>query len=220
MGCVWKGESIMLFKTKNEQKNGFLKEVFEWGSTIVITIIVALFITSNVISTTQIKEQSMEPSFKENDKLVIYKLGYNFNGPHRGDVIILNKNPIEKGIFINMVNEGKDIIENIKYRFTGIIEKKNLIKRVVAVPGDLVNIEDGLVYVNGEVENGYEFQGQTFSFSEVEYPIEIPDDSVFVLGDNRENSLDSRSLGLINYSQIKGKALLRFWPMNRIGKVQ
>ena len=144
----------MLFKTNYKNKNSFLKESFEWISTIIITILVALFITSNIISTTQIKEQSMEPSFKENDKLIIYKLGYNFKGPNRGDVIILNKNPTEKGLFINMINEGKDIVENIKYRFTGIIEKKNLIKRVVAIPGDKVDIKDGLVYVNGEVESG------------------------------------------------------------------
>ena len=156
---------------------------------------------------------------KEHDKLIIYKLGYNFKGPNRGDVIILNKNPTEKGIFINMINEGKDIIENIKYRFTGIIEKKNLIKRVVAIPGDQVNIKNGLVYVNGEVESGYQFQGQTYSNSDLVFPLEIPEDSVFVLGDNRENSLDSRGLGLIDYSQIKGKALLRFWPIDRIGKI-
>lgn len=209
----------MLFKTNYKNRNSFLKEVFEWGSTILITILVALFITSNIISTTQIKEQSMEPSFKENDKLIIYKLGYNFKGPDRGDVIILNKNPIKKGLFINMINEGKDIIENIKYRFTGIIEKKNLIKRVVAIPGDKVDIKDGLVYVNGEVESGYQFQGQTYSTSDIVYPIEVANDKVFVLGDNRENSLDSRGLGLIDYSQIKGKALLRFWPINRIGKI-
>lgn len=209
----------MLFKTKYENKNNFFKEISEWLSTIVITVLVALFITSNIVSTTQIKEQSMEPSFKENDKVIIYKLGYYFKGPKRGDVIILNKNPIEKGLFINMINEGKDIIENIKYRFTGIIEKKNLIKRVVAVPGDKVDIKDGLVYINGEVESGYNFQGKTYSISDMNYPIEIPNDKVFVLGDNRENSLDSRSIGLINYSQIKGKALVRFWPVNRIGKI-
>lgn len=209
----------MLFKTNYKNRNSFLKEVSEWGSTILITVLVALFITSNIISTTQIKEQSMEPSFKENDKLIIYKLGYNFKGPNRGDVIILNKNPIEKGLFINMINESKDIIENIKYRFTGIIEKKNLIKRVVAIPGDKVDIKDGLVYVNGEVESGYQFQGQTYSTSDIVYPIEVANDKVFVLGDNRENSLDSRGLGLIDYSQIKGKALLRFWPINRIGKI-
>ncbi len=209
----------MLFKTKYENKNNFFKEISEWLSTIVITVLVALFITSNIVSTTQIKEQSMEPSFKENDKVIIYKLGYYFNGPKRGDVIILNKNPIEKGLFINMINEGKDIIENIKYRFTGIIEKKNLIKRVVAIPGDKVYIKDGLVYINGEVESGYNFQGKTYSISDMNYPIEIPNDKVFVLGDNRENSLDSRSIGLINYSQIKGKALVRFWPVNRIGKI-
>lgn len=214
-----RGKICMLFKTNYKSKNSFLKEISEWVSTIFITVLVALFITSNIISTTQIKEQSMEPSFKENDKLIIYKLGYNFKGPNRGDVIILNKNPTEKGIFINMINEGKDIIENIKYRFTGIIEKKNLIKRVVAIPGDQVNIKNGLVYVNGEAESGYQFQGQTYSNSDLVFPLEIPEDSVFVLGNNRENSLDSRGLGLIDYSQIKGKALLRFWPIDRIGKI-
>ena len=209
----------MLFKSNYQEKDNFFKVISEWVSTIFITVLVALFITSNIISTTQIKEQSMEPSFKENDKLIIYKLGYNFKGPNRGDVIILNKNPIEKGIFINMINEGKDIIENIKYRFTGIIEKKNLIKRVVAIPGDQVNIKNGLVYINGEVESGYQFQGKTYANSDLVFPLEIPEDSVFVLGDNRENSLDSRGLGLIDYSQIKGKALLRFWPIDRIGKI-
>ncbi len=209
----------MLFKTNYDKKSSFFKELSEWVLTIVITILVALFITSNIISTTQIKEQSMEPSFKEDDKLIIYKLGYNFNGPKRGDVIILNKNPTEKGIFINMVNEGKDIIENIKYRFTGIIEKKNLIKRVVGIPGDSVDIREGLVYVNSEVESGYEFQGQTYANSDLDFPIEVPENKVFVLGDNRENSLDSRGLGFIHYSQIKGKAMFRFWPFDRIGKV-
>lgn len=214
-----RGKISMLFKSNYQEKDNFFKVISEWVSTIFITVLVALFITSNIISTTQIKEQSMEPSFKENDKLIIYKLGYNFKGPNRGDVIILNKNPAEKGIFINMINEGKDIIENIKYRFTAIIEKKNLIKRVVAIPGDQVNIKNGLVYVNGEVESGYQFQGQTYSNSDLVFPLEIPEDSVFVLGDNRENSLDSRGLGLIDYSQIKGKALLRFWPIDRIGKI-
>lgn len=214
-----RGKISMLFKSNYQEKDNFFKVISEWVSTIFITVLVALFITSNIISTTQIKEQSMEPSFKENDKLIIYKLGYNFKGPNRGDVIILNKNPAEKGIFINMINEGKDIIENIKYRFTGIIEKKNLIKRVVAIPGDQVNIKNGLVYVNGEVESGYQFQGKTYVNSDLVFPLEIPENSVFVLGDNRENSLDSRGLGLIDYSQIKGKALLRFWPIDRIGKI-
>ncbi len=209
----------MLFKTNYNKKSNFFKEVSEWFFTIIITIIVALFITSNIVSTTQIKEQSMEPSFKEDDKLIIYKLGYNFKGPARGDVIILNKNPTEKGIFINMINEGKDLVENIKYRFTGVIEKKNLIKRVVAIPGDKVDIKDGLVYVNGEIENGYQFQGKTYANSDLSFPLQVADHSVFVLGDNRENSLDSRGLGFIDYSQIKGKAILRFWPINRLGKV-
>lgn len=210
----------MLFKSDYNKKSGFIKEVIEWLGTFAIAIVIGLFITANIGSLTKIKEQSMEPSFIENDRVIIYKLGYMFKSPKKGDVIILNKNSIEKGFFINMKNEFQDIVENINYKFTGIIEKKNLIKRVVAVEGDVINLVDGKVYINNEVESGYDFQGKTYGNSEITYPLEIPKDKLFVLGDNRENSLDSRILGLIDLAQVKGKAKFRIWPINRIGKIK
>lgn len=210
----------MLFKTNYNKKGGCIKEIFEWFGTIVMAIALGLFITANIGSITQIKEQSMEPSFIENDKVIIYKLGYMFNGPKKGDVIILNKNATQKGIIVNMINEFKDVVENITYRFTGIIEKKNLIKRVVGVEGDLIDIKNGKVYINNMVESGYDFQGNTLEHSDFSYPIEIPKGKVFVLGDNRENSLDSRALGLIDLSQVKGKAKFRIWPFDRIGMIK
>lgn len=209
----------MLFQVKPKKKKSFLKDLLEWILVLSIAIVVSLFIISNVISITQIKEQSMEPNFIENDRVIVYKLGYNLGKPKRGDIIILNKTILEKGLIINMINEGKDIIDNITYRFTGIIEKNNLIKRIVAIPGDTINIKDGLVYINGEVEKGYEFKGKTKYSSGITYPLEIPKDKYFILGDNRENSIDSRNLGLIDYPQIKGKASFRIWPLERFGKL-
>lgn len=209
----------MLFQVTPKKKKSFLKDLLEWILVLSIAIVVSLFIISNVISITQIKEQSMEPNFVENDRVIVYKLGYNLGKPKRGDIIILNKTILEKGLIINMINEGKDILDNITYRFTGIIEKNNLIKRIVAIPGDTINIKDGLVYINGEVEQGYEFQGKTKYSSGITYPLEIPKDKYFVLGDNRENSIDSRNLGLIDYPQIKGKASFRIWPLKRFGKL-
>lgn len=210
----------MIFKVTKTRKSPIYRVLLDWISTIVIAVVISLFIVSNIATITQIKEQSMEPTFKEDDRVIVYKLGYHFVGPKRGDLIILDKNKIEKGFLISMVNEGKDIVNNISSRFTGVIKKNNLIKRVVAVPGDTLDIKNGIVYINGKEESGYKFTGLTYENSNFSYPLEIPVDKVFVLGDNRENSLDSRGLGLIDYSQIKGKVSFRLWPLSRLGIVK
>lgn len=210
----------MIFKVTNNKKSKFIKGLTEWFFTIAIAIIVALFVVSNIITVTQIKQQSMEPTFKEDDRVVVYKLGYFFDEPKRGDIIILNNSITRKGLFVNMLNEGQDIIDNISYRFTGVIGRKNLIKRVIGVPGDIIDISNGNVYINGKLEKGYNFNGKTYEKPDLAYPIEVSENKVFVLGDNRENSVDSRSLGLIDYTQVKGKVYFRVWPFNRLGKVE
>ena len=92
------------------------------------------------------------------------------------------------------------------------------IKRVIGIPGDEIDIRDGYVYVNGEkLEEPY-VKGKTYK-KNLEFPITVQKNHVFVLGDNRENSSDSRyqSLGCIDYSKIKGKATFRFWPLDKFG---
>lgn len=207
----------MLFKVTPRRKRFFIKEIFEWIFVVGIAFIITLFIISNIGSLTQVKEQSMEPTFIENDRLIINKIGYILGNPKRGDIVILNKVNAEKGLLINMLNEFNDIKDNIRYRFTGIIEKNNLIKRIVGIPGDKIDIRDGEVFINGKLEEGYTFSGKTYGESRIKYPLQIPDGKVFVLGDNREYSLDSRALGLIDYTQLKGKVFLRIWPIKRIG---
>lgn len=207
----------MLFKVTPKRKRTFLKELFEWISVLAIAFIITLFIISNIGTLTQIKEQSMEPTFVENERVIVNKIGYLIGKPKREDIVILSKNNRGKGLLINMVNEFYDIKANIIYRFTGIIEKNNLIKRVIGLPGDTIDIKDGNVYINNIKEEGNYFVGKTFAESNINYPVEIPEGKVFVLGDNREYSLDSRSLGLIEYEQLKGKVFLKIWPVNRIG---
>ena len=210
----------MNFNNNYKPKKSFIKVLIEWSITIIVSVVISLFIISNIVSLTQIKEQSMEPTFKENDRVIIYKLGYLIEEPERGDIVILNKTNNEKGLFINMVNEAKDIIDNVKYRFTGVIEKNNLIKRVIGVFGDIINIQNGYIYVNGQLQEEQYANGSTFSSSNTSYPVEVPEGKVFVLGDNRENSLDSRDLGFIDVIQIKGKAIFRILPTSRFGSVE
>lgn len=208
----------MNFKYYQARKNRF-RIVLEWIVTIAIALIFSLFILANVLSLTQVKEESMHPTFNENDKIIVYKLGYFFDEPERGDVVILDKNIHERGIIDNIIHEVRDIKDNIIYRFTGTIEKNILIKRVVGVYGDIIDIRDGQLYVNGQrLEEAY-IHGQTVANSNISYPIEVPKGKVFVLGDNRENSLDSRDLGFIDLESLKGKAVFRVFPFGSIGLI-
>ena len=200
-------------------RKGFIRKLIEWIITLLLALVVSLFIISNIITLTQIKERSMEPTFIENDRVIVYKLGYVLKKPASGDIIILNREIEEKGIIENMIYEGKDIFDNIKSRFTGEIQKNNLVKRIVGVEGDIINIEDGNLYVNSKLQQEEYINGTTFEKNNIRFPLEIGEGKVFVLGDNRENSLDSRDFGLIDMEQIKGKVVYRILPFNRFGKI-
>lgn len=202
-------------------KNSFLKELVEWIITFVITILVSLFIFGNVFSLTQIDGQSMEPTLLHGDRVINYKLGYNFTEPKQGEIIILNKIEGKKGLITNTIEEAKDIISNIFNKITKEEKEKvkYIVKRVIGVPGDVIDIKDGNVYLNAKkIEEGY-IKGKTIENSDFLYPLIVPENKVFVLGDNRENSLDSRQIGLIDYDQVKGNVKIRLFPFKRIGKV-
>lgn len=197
--------------------NGVIRETVSWLGSFTIAILAALFIVSNIVSITMVMEQSMEPTFSQGDRLIVNRAGCFFGSPRRGEVIIFDKNPIERGIFANMVNELNDIRNNLRFRLTGKSEKNLLIKRVIAVEGDLVELIDGKVYINGDnIEEPYI---KTMTFSRGENLWRVPEGKMFVLGDNRENSLDSRLLGFIDKEQVKGKVALRFFPFSKFGVI-
>lgn len=185
----------------------------------ILSLIVALFIVSNIASLTLIKERSMEPTFVENDRILVYKLGLLLAKPSRGDMIVLNTVQMDKGFLVNMKNEAENIKDNINYRITGEIRKNNLIKRVIGLPNDIIDIKDGVLLVNSIPEEKSYAQGYTYEGSKYDYPITVPEGKYFVLGDNREYSLDSRDLGFIDEGQIKGKAVFKIYPLSKFGKI-
>lgn len=203
-----------------KQKKPLIRNIIEWIITFGITVIVALFMLGNIFSITLIEGVSMEPTLHNKDTVFNYKLGYLISEPKMGDVVILNKDESSNGIVYNTLNEGRDIIKNLFNRINNEKEVKYIIKRIMAVPGDVLDIKDGNVYINGnKLEENY-IKGKTYELIETTYPITIGENQVFVLGDNRINSLDSRVLGLIDFEQVKGKAIFRIWPIDRIGKVK
>lgn len=153
---------------------------------IIITLLLALFIFFVVqvtIQSCQVDGESMEPSFEEPQRLLVIKAVYWFGDPQRGDVVIFHS----------------------KTR-----SDENLIKRVIGLPGETVEIKDGTVYIYDEpLEEPY-----IAELPDSDYPsIEVPEGEYFVMGDNRNHSNDSRSWGALPGENIIGKVWLCYWPL-------
>ena len=172
----------------------------------VIYIIIAVVIVvaiSFVIKPTVVREHSMEPTLYGNDYLIVFKLAYmNKEHPQRGDIIVFDSD---------------------LPRTDGVQGTKLLIKRVIAVEGDTVTLKDGYVYVNGrQLDEPYvDGEGITWPEGEEINNMVVPDDKVFCLGDNRMVSRDSRdpSVGFVDEDTVMGKAVVRLFPFNKIGKL-
>ncbi len=167
----------------------------EWVKTIVVSVVIALIITT-FIRPTLVKGQSMYPTLEPYNYLIINKIPYMMHEPEHGDIVVFKSHL--KSL------DGKE---------------KDLIKRVVAVEGDEISVEDGRVYVNGvEVEEEY-ING---NYTPGDINLTIPEGMVFVMGDNRQNSLDSRDgrVGPVEIDTIRGKVLVRLFPFSKLGKVE
>ena len=173
---------------------GFIKE---WGKDVAIAVVIAILVMQ-FIKPTIVKQRSMQPNFYTNDYLFISKQSYKLFGgqPERGDVIVF-KSKLEDA-------EG---------------ETKMLIKRVIGVPGDVINIHDGKVYINGkETDDSYTMDNYTTGdITE----LVVPADHLFCMGDNRAVSIDSRSdsVGLVSYKDIVGKVVFRVFPLRKFGTI-
>jgi signal peptidase I len=199
---------------RNEKS--ILKEIGSWIVVIVVALVLSLFIDSTIIAKAEVEQSSMENTLFEGQQLIVNKLSYAFDEPKRGDIIIFLENE-EKGNIID------NFIRSVKNRFSSsdeiAAEQERLVKRVIGVAGDEIDIQDGYVYINGErLEESY-VNGITLP-GNVKLPITVGEDELFVIGDNREVSRDSRDFGPIDVKQVEGKAVFRVYPFNQIGKVE
>jgi len=176
---------------KDQDKKPFLKELYSFTKEIVITILVVFFIITFVVQPTTVDGHSMNPTLQNQDQLLIEKVSQRFSGIERYDIIVF---PYEQ-------------------------ENKYFIKRVIGMPGETIDIVDGLVYIDGEVlDEPHDFDLITEYGSDT-LPLTIPEGHYFVLGDNRNHSKDSRysSVGFIAEDDILGKAFVRLWPFSSFG---
>lgn len=217
-------ENTVTAKKEEKKKNSVGKEIFEWIYTIVIAIAIAFVIKAFLFDVVRVDGSSMFPTLENNDRLIVTKLGYE---PKQGDIIILDSTYKNRNEYFDTAaqREGKEELSAFeKFKASrsmpASLKKRYYVKRIIALPGQTVDLIDGKVYVDGEQLDEPYYSGITQSIdASVEYPVTVGDDMVFVMGDNRMHSKDSRSseLGQVPYDAILGKSQLRIWPLTDVG---
>jgi signal peptidase I len=167
------------------------RAILEIVQALALAVVISVVLNLFVVQVTEVRQRSMELTLEQNDRVLVSKVDYRFGAPQRGDIIVFNP-PTDS---------------TIPY-----------VKRVIAVGGETIDLRDGKVYVNGKPIEYAETRGQrtTPQAATVAYPFTVPEGQVFVLGDNRQSSSDSRTFGSVPVGNIIGKVILRFWPFDRL----
>ena len=163
------------------------EEAKDWAISILIALVIAFVIRYFIVELYLVDGPSMRPTLQSAERLVVNKFIYRFRAPERGEILVFRypKDP-----------------------------SRDFIKRVIAVPGDTIEIKDGRVFVNQQLMN----EPYILSKTRGDYPLTtVPEGHIFVMGDNRNNSEDSRfaDVGFVPYELVKGKAMMVFWPWDQ-----
>ncbi len=181
---------------KEEKKSGALREILSMIGWILFIFCLVFLVTTYVGQRTRVEGHSMEPALSDGDNLIVDKISYRFHDPERFDIIIF---PYQWE-------------PNIYY-----------IKRIIGLPGETIQIDDeGNIYIDGEVLQEHYGLERIKNPGSAREPITLGEDEYFVLGDNRNNSEDSRftQVGVIHRDDIVGRAWLRIYPFDRIGFIR
>ena len=208
------------------------KDIIEWIECIVIAIVLALLIRYFVGTPTVVQQESMFPNLKPGERLILNRISRTKKEmPNRGDIITFEA-PTKKVVTEDEVDFSKPVavyskqFNNVFSKFAYYVlewGKESYIKRVIALPGEHVQIMDGKVYINGEELDESAYLKDTVvtnSKNGVFTDFTVPEGCVFAMGDNREHSIDCRKFGCIPLEKIEGKVTIRFWPLNKMGKIE
>ncbi len=182
--------STVTTEAPSGSKPSTLRNVVEWVVIAGGALLVAFVIKTFLLQAFYIPSLSMSPTLKVNDRVLVNKLSYDLHPVHRGDVVVFRSPPGESA------------------------QIKDLIKRVVGLPGDTVESNNGHILINGQVLNEPYLQPDVQTGA-VEKTV-VPPGQYWVMGDNRPNSRDSRFFGTIPKSLIVGRAFVRVWPLNAL----
>lgn len=173
-----------------------LREIIELIVSIVVVVVISLFIVTYITQRTMVDGSSMNDTLQDGDQLFVDKISYRFLEPERYDIIVFELRD-EPGV--------------------------HYIKRIIGLPGETVQIIDGAVYIDGELLEGDVYGKEVMQDARrAAEPIVLGEDEYFVLGDNRNNSTDSRTekVGNVKRSQFVGRAFIRVWPLKSFGLIR
>jgi len=193
----------------------------DWAEAILFAFVVAMIIRNYTFQNFKIPTASMESTLLIGDFLVANKLKYYFTEPQREDIVTFRypadpEEPEPRDRFVRLI---PPIYWNKDKPFFSYYERKNVVKRVIGVPGDTIQIIDKAVYINGEPHHGgYEQFTGNYNYRRANFgPIIVPEGKYFVLGDNRDYSADSRHWGYLDRVDITGTPLFIFWSVGQEG---
>lgn len=186
---------------KTSDKVNIKQEIFDWIESLVVCVLAIIVIFTFILRVVDVDGTSMVPTLHDHDKIVITNLFYS---PKRGDVVVLYADKL--------------------YNYGDQTYGKRIVKRIIGVEGDEIDIDfnEGIVYRNGEALDEIYVNSPTTTQFDVEFPITVQEDCVFVMGDNRNMSTDSRDsdVGMVNINSIMGKVVFKILPINDFGVIK
>ena len=206
------------------KKTSTTKEVIEWVICIIIALVLALLVRYYVGTPTIVQQPSMYPTLQQNQRLILNRLSRTFKEtPQRGDIITFESPSALNATKVGAIydNEPEGIFGKFVY-YVLEINKTSFIKRVIALPGEHVKIENGKVYIDGkQLEESYlQDNVVTQATNALLTDFIVPEGHVFAMGDNRTQSTDCRTFGCIPIEKIESKVWIRFWPFDLFGEVK
>ena len=206
-------------KEINEKKGkGVLAEILDWVYCIVLAVVITLLVKNLIFSTTIVRKESMVPTLQDGNVLIVNRFAQVTGTPlERGDIVVIEA-PLGSVAGSDLAYYKDDsFMEKV-----GKLFKKTLyIKRVIGLPGEHLVIDGDDIYINGQlIEENYTNPDREKFPPNYDQEIEIPEGYIFCVGDNRDRSLDSRSLGLIPVNKVEGTASFRLFPFDKFGNIE
>ncbi len=190
------GEPVILAEKEQLTAQGVLKEFITYAACFLAAIVFAILIVTFVGQKSEVTGSSMNDTLYNGEQVIVDKLSYRFHSPQRYDIVVFPES-----------------------------NKSNYVKRIIGLPGETISIREGYIYINDKLltDDSYGKEGiSTQNYGRLKQPVTLKNDEYFVLGDNRNNSQDSRSeaVGNVTKDRLIGKVTFRFWPFKAIGKVE
>ena len=173
---------------------GVGRVILEWAVVLVGAVVMALLLRQYLFQAFYIPSESMETTLEIRDRVLVNRLSYQWGDVGRGDVVVFARKPEDPG----------DI--------------RDLIKRVIALPGETIEGRDNTIYIDGVRLDEPYIQPENRIFADFG-PIVVPDGELFMMGDNRDQSFDSRFFGTVDLDRVAGRAFVLYWPLDRVGSL-